>query len=246
MSIKEIKDSIWEKLHDKIQQQKIEVKNKKYFVFQNILSMTSGVLFVLLILFCFSSIFFFVSHNNLLLFSHFGLRGWQTLFLAFPWGLLVLTIVLIFLLEFIFKKYQLVYRRPLVYSLGIFLVFTFIFGSIIARTSWHDDLLEQARSRHLPVLGGMYRNFDEPKNLHIGKLREQTEFMWVMQSRRGDLQFVLISANTNFPQGDNFNIGDFLLVSGIKNDGKIEAWGIMPFEPRPFDKAFGGMRQRMK
>lgn len=246
MSIKEIKDSIWEKLHDKIQQQKLEVKNKKYFVFQNILSMTGGVFFVLLILFCFSLMFFFVSHNNLLLFSRFGLRGWQTLFLVFPWWLLVLAIVLIFLLEFIFKKYQLVYRRPLVYSLGIFLVFAFIFGSIIAQTSWHDDLLEQARGKQLPVLGGMYRSFEESANLHVGRLKEQTKTIWAIKSRSGELQFVLISPKTKFPQGNDFKIDDILLVAGPSDDGQIEAWGIMPFKPRQFERGLGGVESLMK
>jgi len=106
MSIKEVKDSIWEKLHDKIQQQKPEVRDKKYFILQNVLSMTSGAFFVLLILFCFSLMFFFISHNNLLLFSQFGLRGWQSLFLAFPWWLLIVALALIFLLEVLFKKYR--------------------------------------------------------------------------------------------------------------------------------------------
>jgi hypothetical protein len=84
------------------------------------------------------------------------------------------------------------------------------------------------------------------KNLHVGKLQAQTEAMWTMQSRRGELQFVLISTNTNFPQGDNFVVGDLLLVSGLKDEGKIEAWGIMPFEPRPFDRGFGPMRPMLK
>lgn len=246
MNIKEIKNSVWEKLNDKIQQQKLEVKDKKYFVWKNIFSLATIFLFVLVVLFCFSFIFFFISRNNLFGFSHFGLRGWQTLFFAFPWFLLILAIVLIFILELIFKKYQLVYRRPLVYSLGVLLICAFVFGTIIARTSWHDQLLEQAHDKQLPFLGRMYRNFDEPKNLHVGKLQEQTEAMWIMQSRRGDLQFVLISANTNFPQGDNFSVGDFLLVSGFKDNGKIEAWGIIPFEPRPFDRGFGAMRPMMK
>lgn len=241
MSIKDMKNSIWEKLHDKIQQQKPEVKDKKYFILQNILSVASGTFFVLVILFCFSLIFFFVSHNNLLLFSQFGLRGWQSLFLAFPWWLLIVALVLIFLLEFIFKKYQLVYRRPLVYSLGIFLAFTFICGSIIARTSWHDDLLEQARGRHLPFLGGMYRNFEEPANLHIGQLKEQVETIWVIQSRDGEMQFVIISPETKFPQGNSFELDDLLLIAGSSDEGQIEAWGIIPFQPRQFDRRFGAM-----
>ena len=246
MNIKEIKNSVWEKLNDKIQAQKLEVKDKKYFVWKNIFSLATIFLLVLIVLFCFSFIFFFISRNNLFGVGHFGMRSWQTLFFAFPWFLLILAIILIFILESIFKKYQLVYRRPLVYSLAVLLICAFVFGTVIARTSWHDQLLEQAQTRHLPVLGKMYRNFDEPKNLHVGKLQERTEAIWTMQSRRGDLQFVLISTNTNFPQGNNFVVGDFLLVSGIKEEGKIEAWGIMPFEPRPFDRGFGAKYQMMK
>ena len=246
MNIKEIKDSIWEKLHDKIQQQKPEVRDKKYFILQNVLSMTSGAFFVLLILFCFSLMFFFISHNNLLLFSQFGLRGWQSLFLAFPWWLLIVALALIFLLEVLFKKYQIIYRRPLVYSLIIFLIFAFAFGSIIARMSWHDDLLEQARGRHLPVLGGMYRNFEEPANLHVGQLKEQTETIWAIQSRTGEIQFVVISPKTKFPQGNIFALDDLLLVAGPSDDGQIEAWGVMPFQPRQFDRGFGKLRPMMK
>ena len=210
MSIKEIKDSIWEKLHDKIQQQKPEIKDKRYFVLQNILSMVGGLVFLLIILFLFSFIF-------------------------------------IFLLEFILKKYQIIYRRPLVYSLGIFLALTFICGIVIARTSWHDSLLEQARTRHLPVLGGMYRNFDEPKDLHVGKLKEKLESVWTMQSRRGDLKYIVVSQNTSFPQGDIFVVGDLLFVTGQMNSGgQIEAWGIMPFQPRPFDRGFPKQLPMMK
>lgn len=246
MNSKEIKSSVWEKLNEKIQKQKLEVKDKKYFVWKNILAFILGAIFLLMVLFCFSFIFFFISRNNLFGFGYLGLRGWQSLFFAFPWFLLFIAIILILILEFIFKKYQLVYRRPLTYSFGILLICSFVFGTLIARTSWHDQLLEQAHDKQLPFLGRMYRNFDEPKNLHVGKLQEKTEAMWIMQSRRGDLQFVLISANTNFPQGDNFRVGDFLLVSGFKDNGKIEAWGIIPFEPRPFDRGFGGMRPMMK
>jgi len=247
MSIKEIKDSIWEKLHDKIQQQKPEIKDKRYFVLQNILSMVGGLVFLLIILFLFSFILFFISRNNLLFFGHFGLRGWQSLFFAFPWWLLIVAFIFIFLLEFILKKYQIIYRRPLVYSLGIFLALTFICGIVIARTSWHDSLLEQARTRHLPVLGGMYRNFDEPKDLHVGKLKEKLESVWTMQSRRGDLKYIVVSQNTSFPQGDIFVVGDLLFVTGQMNSGgQIEAWGIMPFQPRPFDRGFPKQLPMMK
>ena len=246
MSIKEVKDSIWEKLHDKIQQQKPEVRDKKYFILQNILSMAGGLVFLLIILFLFSFILFFISRNNLLFFGHFGLRGWQSLFFAFPWWLLIVALIFIFLLEFIFKKYQIIYRRPLVYSLGIFLALTFIFGTIIARTSWHDSLLEQARARHLPVLGGMYRNFEDPANLHVGQLKEQTETIWAIQSRTGEIQFVVISPKTKFPQGNIFALDDLLLVAGPSDDGQIEAWGVMPFQPRQFDRGFGKLRPMMK
>lgn len=241
MTIKEIKDSILEKLKNKIEDQKIESRAKQYFVWKNIFSISLGVIFSLLIFFFASLIFFFISHNNLLLFGRFGVRGWQSLFLAFPWWLLFLALVLILLLEVIFKKYQIIYRRPLVYSLGIFLVLTFVCGSIIARTSWHDDLLEQARGRHLPVLGGMYRNFEEPSNLHVGRLKEQAETIWAIQSRDGKMQFVIISPETKFPQGNSFTVNDLLLIAGPIDDGQIEAWGVMPFQPRQFDRGFRGM-----
>jgi len=74
-------------------------------------------------------------------------------------GLIIVAIILIAILEALFKHFSFTYRRPVLYSIIGILIVVLLSALIIDRTPFHRGLFNRAREGRLPIFGPAYRRF---------------------------------------------------------------------------------------
>ena len=90
-----------------------------------------------------------------------GPHGFGLFLEFFPWGLLLLDIIFIMLLEWLLRKFRFAYMTPSVYLLlGLLLIVVAIGFGLDRGTSINDRMLHQADMHHLPPpINDFYRGF---------------------------------------------------------------------------------------
>jgi hypothetical protein len=108
-----MKDSVIGAIKDR----EIKMHPRGYFTFRTTLTLIGAVMLFFVILFVTSFMMFALDQNGGLYAIHFGPSGWIIFFSSLPWSLLLLSIVLIFILWILLRRYSLVYRQPFLYAL---------------------------------------------------------------------------------------------------------------------------------
>src|ERR1035437_2572491 len=129
----DIKNSVLQK----IRLGEIHKRPRVYFIIQ-IISMTV-IAFLTLItsLFAISFILFSIHESGELFLLGFGARGFITFLSLFPWFTLCITIVLIFLLEWLMRHFKFNYHRSVLTVFFWFISCMFFGGLIISLTPLH-------------------------------------------------------------------------------------------------------------
>ena len=152
-----IKDIV---LH-KIDTNEISMHSKKYFA----LRVIALVALVALVLIISASIFNFIFFSLRL--SHQGnpfaggSHGFGLFLEFFPWGLLLLDVIFVVLLEWLLRKFRFGYLTPSAYILiGLLLVVIGIGFGVDRGTPFNDRMLHQADMHRLPrPMNDFYRGF---------------------------------------------------------------------------------------
>ena len=177
------------KIIDKIENDKIKMKNKAYFIFRSVVLVLIIIFVSLVSLFFASLIIFTLKINGLLFLPPLGLKGLRMFFFSFPWFVAILILLLMFLLSNLAKKYKFIYRKPLLYSVLGIVIIVLIGGFICARFSFHDKIFEY-RERS-PVISYFYER-KEVKDLYIGLVVEVGDDGFVLETRDGK-KLIIIS-----------------------------------------------------
>ena len=123
------------KIIEKLKKGEVKMRPKWHFVLKAILLGLAIFFIALFSLFLFSFILF--------------------CFRPFPWILFFFLIILIVLLEYLFSKHSLAYKRPIIYSLIIIISLLFVIGLIINRVDFH----ERMEKRNLPGIHNIYKRY---------------------------------------------------------------------------------------
>jgi hypothetical protein len=228
----EQKNSISDKIIDKIKSGDIKMKSRTSFVLKMAL-LGLGVFFLFFfIIYLISFIIFSLRTNGVLFLPRFGFHGIGIFFGSLPWVLFLIVAILIVALEIFSKRFTSVYRRPIIYSLLIIIILAFGIGFLIERTSFHSNLFLSARDRHLPVMGPFYRNFGAPPihNVNRGVVSEITDNGFKIETSCGETLIITITPQTRLYTEEKIEVGDEIVILGERNDETVQSFEIHEIE----------------
>lgn len=222
------KDNIRNIVLSRIKSGEVVMRPRWHFVLKGILAIVGIGILALSLIYLLSFVVFILRQTGVMFVPIFGMRGLIVFAFSSPWLLILLSVIFIFVLEVLVRRYSFSYRKPLLYTM-LSIVFVATIGTyLISQTSVHQRLLQHAEKGGLPVIGSMYRNYGLHTfdNVHVGVIIEITGTGFSMTDRVGDTVEVLIGSDTRFPLGTNFAIDDRVVVLGERNGGSIEAIGL--------------------
>lgn len=222
------KKSIKETVLEKIKAGQARMIPRWHFVLRAALAAVGLVIFFLSSLYIASFILFILRKTGIWFLPDFGIRGVGIFLLSIPWLLVIAGIIFIIILEVLVRRYSFGYRKPLLYSIFGIIVFTAIASVFVLGTPFHEGLYELAHMGRLPVIGQLYRDYElgRNNNAHIGVIGEITGNGFKMENPRGEILSVVVTSETSFPSGLDFQKGDRVLVLGSRDDDTVKALGI--------------------
>ncbi|MDR3581772.1 MAG: hypothetical protein P4L67_00670 [Candidatus Pacebacteria bacterium] len=210
---------------DVIKKGNMRMRPRWQFVAQGVLLVVAAALLFLLLLYVVSFIIFILDQDGAWSAAALGPRGWSLFFAALPWGMFLLSFVLLLLLANLLKRYAFIYHQPLFYFLFVFILVTTIAGFVIAATSFHPGI-SRFVTDNVPVLGSYYeREATLPASVHRGEIVAFMDGGFVLGEASGATSTVVVADGIVFV--GNFYVGDTVLVFGSRQaDGTIKAFGI--------------------
>lgn len=225
--------SLREGVMDAIKKGNLRMRPRWHFVLLSALGAIGILILALALLYAASLSIFFLHDNGTWFAPRFGGRGWFDLLQSVPWLLVVFVVVFIGLLEVLVRRYAFVYRRPLMLSVVVILFLVLVGGFAIAQTPFHQQMEFYARHNDLPpplalAYGAPFRMPPPPDILH-GTILSITPSMIVVDDENGaGTTTVLIDSNTKLPDGDDFGVGEEVVVIGDKvATGTMRAFGVV-------------------
>lgn len=228
MNNKEQKKSIKSTVLNKIKSGQVKMKPKTYFVLRAVLIALIAFIIILFALYLVSFIIFALRATGLWSLPKFGFPGMKLLFTSLPWILILTAIFLILILEIFTRRFTLAYRRPILYSVLIIIIFVVLGGFIVYQTKFHSNLFSRAQQEGLPIMGRFYRdyNIDKLQNMHYGIVSEITDNGFFIEKSNQQILTVIIIPETRFPFEKEIKEGEAIMVLGEENNGIIQAFGI--------------------
>jgi len=228
MNNQEEKNSIVDKILNKIKNEKVKMKPKIYFILRTVLLVGGSLVLIFLIISLVSFIVFSLRTSGALFLPKFGSPGIKIFFMSLPWLLILIAIILTVLLEIFSKKFTFVYRQPIFYSLLIIIIITFIGSFLINKTSLHPNLFWKAQERHLPGIEMVYRDFGVPriKDVYYGIISGITDNGFNIETPRGEVFNIIINSETRLALEVNIEEGDAVVILGKQSNSNIQAFDI--------------------
>jgi hypothetical protein len=141
---------------EKIRLQQVTMRPRIYFTLKSIALGVVAVFTLLLSVSIGSFILFTIRTSYTTALLGFGPSGLVIFLQLFPWPLLILDIASIVLLEWMLRKFRLVYRSPLLYLLFGILVLILSASAILDTDHISDLVLRGAHDQHIPFMGDFY------------------------------------------------------------------------------------------
>lgn len=231
-------NSIRDNILKSIEAGRVTMKPKWHFVLRTSLLVIGIVLAVLALLYLISFIIFILHQTGSWFVPAFGMRGLTEFLLSFPWLMFVLAGLFILVLEILVRRYSFGYRKPLLYTILGIVVLVGAGGFIVAQTSFHRGLFDQARLEHLPFGGSLYREYGTPHrdNVVIGSITAIQADGYILQDRRDEIFQIITSDDTEYANDDDIQVGDSIVVFGNRDSNSIQALNIREIygtEPPP-------------
>jgi hypothetical protein len=226
-------DVIEEGIISAIRAEKAEMRPRWFFVFRAVIVVVLIAIFLLLLLYLVSFILFALRQNGVWFAPGFGLTGLFLFLVGAPWGLILLSFVLLAILVILFSRYSFVYRKPL--SLLLFLLFFLItLGSfLIAATSFHTEVFRYAENDNVFPVGRFYEYESETSatsRVHREEIVAIASSSFIVVDTRGVTSVIV--ADPGVVLGDSFRIGETVVVLGARDSsGTINASGAKVISP---------------
>jgi hypothetical protein len=226
-------EKIKQNVLEKIRSGEVHMHSRMYFALKMIVLILVATFALVISALVFSFIIFSIQASGRFLLLGFGTQGFLNFLILFPWGLLIIDILLLIILEQILKRFQFGYRSPLVYLISGLVVVVLAIGYFINFTPLHESLSRRADERDIPIIGGFYKHIHRPphdRGLVRGFVTSINGNTIVLESDDRDpgtatSTFTIIVPQALISNG-HINIGDYLFVAGRRDDGKIQAFGI--------------------
>ncbi len=206
---------------DKIKKGEVRMHSKMYFILKTLLFVISFIITIFIAVFLISSIFFALRITSATTLPKLGYMGIGKFLIFFPWVITLISIFLILIIEKQAKKIKTVYRKPLVFSLTIVLLFITFFSFLVAKTPLHNKIYQH----RYPFMEQMYK-MQLPKDVIVGTIIEFNKNNFQIKTKEGNLLLISTSTQTRFPKYQNLHINDMIMIIGKTNNQIIEAKAI--------------------
>jgi hypothetical protein len=227
-------NSIRKIILEKIQNGEIKMRPRYYFILRFILLISAVCLSFILVIFFTSFIRFVLSITGASFLPSFGWPGAIALFAAFPWPILLVVIIFLFISAILFKQFAPIYHRPAIFGItGILLIF-FIGSLVLHRIRLHEQIFELASGNKIFFINPMYNSYRQmPPSSHsvIGEVASTTETGFLIKNEDDQIFHIFITPRTFFPSGRDIKENDTLLILGDERDNAINAKGIKRIKP---------------
>ncbi len=215
----------------KIEEGKISMKPKAYFVFKVILLGTITVITFIITAVLVSYIIFSLKTGGHLFLLGFGARGIYKFLLLFPWVLFIIDAILLLFLDWLLKQFKFGYHSPIIYLFLVSLALITVFGSLIDVTSFHRGLLREAEASKLPFAGGLYdglRKSHRKIGIFMGEVTSVSTSTFFMDYDDYDTPWPDGNIEVIAPTGFHVILvpKDEVFVAGDMINGEIHAYGI--------------------
>lgn len=218
----------------RIKEGAVSMRPRWQFVLLSLLWAGCAALLVLAILYFSSLAIFVLRENGVWLAPLLGMRGWFDVLRSAPLLIILLVAFCAIVLNLLVRRFAFAYRRPVVLSLGIVLLGTFIGGVLVGVSPFHRELHRHAREGRLPPpFGAPYARGPlrppPPDDVYRGTVIERMGSTLFIKTAAGTTT-VHISPRTRLPLGADFETGDPVVIFGDAASGAVEAFGILEME----------------
>jgi len=218
---------------------KLKMRPKWQFILRACLWLVGLAAVLLALLYLFSLFLFITRRTGIWIAPIFGFHGILIFLTSLPWLLVLAVFVFVVILEVLVRRYYFAYRLPLLYSaLGVLLV-VIVGGLVLAGTPLHDILSHCPRPGSSPPAGlgriggppcgtGVYRDLDPQRfeNIHSGVISDFDGGNFIITDGQQEVLHIIITRKTRLPFGDDFTVGDMVVVVGDRHGDQVEAFGI--------------------
>lgn len=223
--------SISDAVFDRIKSGGVKMRPKIYFILKSIWAVFVIVFAVLFILYLVSFIVFSLRASGTWFLPRFGFPGIKIFIASFPWIPILIAVISVVLLEIFTKRFNFVYRRPILYSLLGIIIIVLAGGFLLERTTFHSNLFLKAQKERSPGIGYFYRDFGAPpmKDAHFGLVSKVTENGFLIQTPRNETTTIMTTEETRLPS-EEIKEGDRIMVLGKMINGEVQAFDIRKIE----------------
>lgn len=237
-----------EKILSKINRGEVKMKPRLYFFLTGILFLIIFSFFFIISFFLVSFIHFHLISSGLWYLPRFGAKGVLIFLKSLPWPLIIFTIFLILLLEFLSRKFSLSFKKPVLISLLAIVFLVFLGSFLLSKGNVHPRLLLKARERKVPLLQPLYLKYGAPRfpQFHRGVIEKvSTSSLFI---RGMDERLIEVKLEKPLPPAERLQEGEGVIIFGEKEDGKMRAkrWKRIKDEILPFERKMLGPHFRMK
>ncbi len=224
---------------DKINKGELKMKPKVYFTVKAIFVLIVIIVAIISMSFLISFAVFSIKESSRLFLLGFGSIGVWTFLTTFPWFLLIIEIVSLFLVDILLTHFKFAYKTPFIYLIIITSIFVVFVSVFISATPIHETLYQEVIEQRLPALKTMYINIKRPPNKRgvfrgvvtsidddmftiysYDEDKDDDDGHWTVFIPKSKLKYVLSS----------INIGDLILTACSKEkDGRCYVYGIKNF-----------------
>jgi signal transduction histidine kinase len=209
----------------KIKKEGVKMRPKFYFIAKAILLALAFLATTLFVLYIISFVVFSLRTSGVWFLPMFGFSGIKIFWLALPWIPILIAGLAIILLELLAKRFNLIYRRPILYSLIAILTVAVMGGFLLEKAPFHSEIFIKSQNDRLPGIGGFYREFgaSQPKNARFGVVLSVQENAFVIRAPNNQTTTIIITDNTKIKPGYKVKEKDKISVLGKFTNGKFEA-----------------------
>jgi hypothetical protein len=220
--------SISQDILNKIKKEQVKMRPRLYFIAKTILLAVAFIVTILFILYITSFIVFSLRASGTLFLPRFGSPGIKIFWLSLPWVPILIAGGAVILLELLAKRFNLVYRRPIIYSFLAILALAIIGGFLLEKAPLHSKIFMRAQKEPMHGIGEFYRQFGapQPKNARFGAVLSISKNSFIIQSPNNETTTIIIKDDTRMPPEYTLKEGDKVSVLGKFINGSLEAFDV--------------------
>ncbi|MFA5996868.1 MAG: hypothetical protein WC791_00055 [Candidatus Paceibacterota bacterium] len=232
-----IKDAILHKIHTK----ELSMRPKLYFTIKVVSTAVLSLAVLLISVFIINFILFSIRINSHEMLLSFGPRGWGAFFHFFPWGLLILDIALIFILERLVRHFRFGYKIPVLYLLLGLLASIGLLGFAIDRgTDMNERMLRRSdagrqHSQPFDIYRGVRHPIGPGSALCLCKVKSIVDGAIVVRDTRSTTTLTLVlDDKAPYATSTGIVVGDTVFVAGEMKGGVVNVFGIKKVPQKSF------------